>query len=171
MSNMQLFRKQNNTGMLKTRLSEGSEINGKPVKAGSYVIRPGNTVKCIPSELGVMGGRQFDALSPAPAQAAVANPPKRPTATLELRKQEKGSKWDVINPLNPTNPLNPEGLTKTKAQALLAQLLDQPEGGDDDLTGLGWDALVDVLEREGGTVPDEAQDEADLIEAIKANRE
>jgi len=168
---MQLFRKSRNSGMHKTLLRAGSQVNGQPAE-GWVVLRPGNTVLCAPADLGKMGIRQFDSLSPALVEEEPIVETKPVAAKLGIKKREKSNHWDVINPLNPDKPLNAKALSKKQAEELLAQLLDEPVGQDnpDDLDGLPWDSLVDVLEREGGTVPDEVETEADLAELIRKNR-
>ena len=116
-----LYKKKNSSGMHHASFSEGTLINNQPVK-GKQVIRPGNTVYCLPAELGGAVD-MFELLSPRPPEPDELPP----GSTLEL--YHRGAGWyDVINPDNPEKPYNDKKLRKKDAEQLILDLTEG-EGG------------------------------------------
>ena len=171
----QLFKKKSGTGMHMVRnFSIGTKINNQPVQ-GKAVLRPGNTVYCFANELGIDGLTQFDLVTGAGKVDAVTEQqkePEKPKETLVLQRRGKSSYYDVINPLVPDKPLNEKALTKAKAETLLHELTEgEAKKEEVDLSELGWDELVKLLEKEGVSWDDDWETEDDLRAALQALNE
>ena len=174
----QTFRKKKNTGMHVVRnFKEGTKVNGQPVQ-GRAVLRPGNTVYCYPSELGVDGLKQFDALtSNGPVDAEeqkikqeIIQEESKPVAQLEMVRRGTTAFYDIINSLNPDKPVNAKALRKKDAEKLLVELT-QGEVKPINIDELGWDDLVKELEKAGVEWNDDWETEDDLREALRGLNE
>lgn len=74
--------------------------------------------------------------------------------------------YDVINPDNPDKPLNEKGLRKSKAESFLSELINSQQTTPNELEGLDWSQLMDLMEKEGIEIKDEYTCVEDLINAI-----
>lgn len=89
---MKHFRKQLNSGNLTATLPVGAELNGQPV-SGRCTIRPGDTVKCDPADLGKSGIKSFEEV------AAPTGKPKSPVKSKIARlKTILRQKSKILNP-------------------------------------------------------------------------
>jgi len=88
---------------------------------------------------------------------------------LQLVPRE-GGYYDVVNPDNPEKPLNGKALRKSAANKLLAELSSSDIEIDPALESLEWDSLIEIVGKEGISLPAKCETAEELKEVITKAR-